>query len=158
VDPQDGRASGRDSSIRSLLVACALVGLALLPVAAGIAWLGYARSGPVGVGAAAIAAGVCWLSACLALVTVFVGQRLDAGIQGILAGMLFRMGLPLAVAMAFKYNSPPLAEAGIFWMILGLYLVALVVETLLSLRFVPKKGPGMKPTPVIDVARGAQGQ
>ncbi len=157
MDPQDGRASGRDSSIRSLLVACALVGLALLPVAAGVAWLGYARSGLVGVAAATIAASVCWLSACLALVSVFVGQRLDAGIQGILAGMLFRMGLPLAVAMAFKYNSPPLAEAGIFWMILGLYLVALVVETLLSLRFVPKNVRVVKPA-VIDVARGAQGQ
>jgi hypothetical protein len=133
------------------------VGLALLPVAAGVAWLGYARSGLVGVAAATIAASVCWLSACLALVSVFVGQRLDAGIQGILAGMLFRMGLPLAVAMAFKYNSPPLAEAGIFWMILGLYLVALVVETLLSLRFVPKNVRVVKPA-VIDVARGAQGQ
>jgi len=140
----------------SLLVACALVGLALLPVAAAIAWFSYGPSGLTGVAAAAIAAGVCWLSACLALVSVFVGQRLDAGIQGILAGVLFRMGLPLAVAMALKQNSPSLAGAGIFWMILGLYLVALVVETLLSLRFVPPNLRPPRPASAIDVARGAQ--
>ncbi len=138
----------------SLLAACALVGLALAPVAAGVAWFGYSRSGMLGLAAAAIATFVCWISASLALVAVFVGQRLDAGIQGILAGMFFRMGLPLAVAMALKYNSPPLAGAGVFYMILGLYLVALVVETLLSLRFVPPNATKPKPVPAVDVAGG----
>lgn len=140
----------------SLIVACALVGLVLLPIAAAIAWFSYGRSGLMGVAAAAIATVVCWLSASLALASVFVGQRLDAGIQGILAGMLFRMGLPLAVAMALKHLSPSLTEAGIFWMILGLYLVALVVETLLSLRFVPPNLRGARAAAGIDVARGAQ--
>jgi hypothetical protein len=140
----------------SLFVACALVGVCLLPVAAAIAWFGYGRSGLTGVAAAAIAAVICWLSACLALGSVFVGQRLDAGIQGILAAMLFRMGLPLAAAMGLKQISPPLAGAGILWMILGLYLVALVVETLLSLRFVPRSVRPARSAAAIEVAGGAQ--
>jgi hypothetical protein len=144
VDPQQGKAVAPRSSLASLLIACALVGLALAPVAAGIAWYSFGRSGAMGVVAALIAALTCWVSASLALAAVFVGQRLEAGIHGILASMLFRMGFPLAVALALKTNSPPLAAAGVFWMILGLYLVALVVETLLSLQFVPRnRRPGV---------------
>jgi hypothetical protein len=154
VEPQGSRVAGREGSVKSLLVACALVGLALAPVAGGVVWYGYSRSGTLGIAAALIAALVCWISASLALVAVFVGQRLDAGIQGILAGMFFRMGLPLGVAMALKLNSPPLAEAGVFTMILVLYLVALVVETLLSLQFVPRNANKHKPVPAVDVAGG----
>ncbi|MEX2173440.1 MAG: hypothetical protein WD872_03705 [Pirellulaceae bacterium] len=62
---------------------------------------------------------------------------MDQPIGGILGGMMFRMGLPLLAGIALQKTNEPLAEAGVFPMILGIYLVALVAETLLSLRFVP---------------------
>jgi hypothetical protein len=119
--------------------------------------LGYGRSGWSGIAAAATAGLVCWLSASLALVSLFVSQRLKAPVQGVLVGMIFRMGLPLAAGMALNEAVPLLADAGVFWMILGLYLVALVVETLLSLRFVPADNIGqLKSAASIDAASGVQ--
>jgi hypothetical protein len=67
------------------------------------------------------------------------------------------MGLPLAAGMALNEAVPLLADAGVFWMILGLYLVALVAETLLSLRFVPADQLGaLRSAASIDAASGAQ--
>lgn len=138
VDPQVGRVSRQSGSLASLLAGCALLAAALLPLAAGIAWFAYGRSGWTGVAAAALAGVVCWVSACLALVAGFCGQELGNPVAGILGGMLFRLGLPLATGVLIQAKHAPLAQAGCFTMILGLYLVALVIETLLSLRFVPQ--------------------
>jgi hypothetical protein len=51
--------------------------------------------------------------------------------------MLFRMGVPLAVGIASVRGGGPLAEAGVFGMILVYYFVTLVAETGLSLKLVP---------------------
>ena len=155
MEVQVNRPPEQGCSIASLIGSCAILATALLPFAAGAAWFGYASSGNLGLAAAAIAAGVCWLSGSLALVAAFVGQRLNAGIQGVLVGMIFRMGLPLGAGMVLERNSPPLAAAGVFHMILALYLVALVVETLLSLRFVPKSKAPAKSVAAVDLSRGA---
>jgi hypothetical protein len=128
----------------------------LLPFAAALAWLGNSRSGEIGVAAAAIALGVCWVSGSLALVCTFVGQRLGAAIHGVLVGMIFRMGLPLVTGIALQRNNPPLADAGVLLMILGLYLVALLVETLLSLRFVPRSVSPAKSVETAQVPGGVQ--
>ena len=87
--------------------------------------------------AAAIGGGVCWLAASLALAATFLGNRLQAPVQGVLAGMLFRMGLPLAAIMALPKLGGAWAPPGVATTILGVYLVALVVETVLALRMVP---------------------
>jgi len=137
VDPQAGQAIERRSSLKSLLASCAILAAVLAPFTVAVAWFAYGRSGSIGIAAAAIAGGVCWLSASLALATVYLGQMLNNPIGGILGGMFFRMGLPLGVGMAIQQSHEPLANAGSFLMILGLYLVALVVETMLSLKFVP---------------------
>jgi hypothetical protein len=155
VEAQGINPAGRISSIASLIGSCAILAAALLPFAAGVGWYGYASAGSLGLAAAAIAAGVCWLSGSLALVAAFVGQRLNAGIQGVLVGMIFRMGLPLGAGMALERNSPPLAAAGVFHMILALYLVALLVETLLSLRFVPRSAVKAKSVAAVDLPGGA---
>ena len=44
------------------------------------------------------------------------------------------MGLPMGVGLALTRTGGPLAEAGLFGMILVFYLVGLVVETILSVR------------------------
>jgi len=120
-----------------LLASCAILAGILAPFIVAVAWLAYGRSGSIGIAAAAIAGAVCWLAASLALATVYLGQLLNNPIAGILGGMFFRIGLPLSIGIAIQQSHQPLASAGIFLMILALYLVALVAETVLSLKFVP---------------------
>jgi hypothetical protein len=124
-------------SATSLVVACAGL-VALLTIAGcGLGAVAYYRSGPTGILAAAIACGICMATGCLALAIGFYGQKLGQGAQGVLAAMLVRMGVPLVSGIALQRLSPPLAEAGVFPLVLGNYLFMLVVETALSLRFVP---------------------
>jgi hypothetical protein len=87
---------------------------------------------------------------------VYLGQRLNAGVQGILVAMIFRMGLPLAAGVVITQQNEPLARAGLFAMILALYFVALVVETALSLKFVPRSFT--KHGQTVQVAGGIQGR
>jgi hypothetical protein len=138
VDPQAARATEQRGSLKSLFASCAILFAVLAPLSFAIGLWAYSRSGAIGVAAAAIAGGVCWLSASLALVSVYLGQKLGNPIGGIVGSMFFRMGLPLGAGLAIQQWQPPLAGAGCFLMILGLYLVALVVETALSLKFVPR--------------------
>jgi hypothetical protein len=156
--PLDGSATPQRGSVITLLRFCAILLLVLLPFAGGVAWFGLSRSGQPGLVAAAIALGTCWLSGSLALAATLYGQRLGSALHGVLIGMFFRMGLPLAVGLILQRTSPPLSEAGVFVMILGLYLVALVVETFLSLQFVPRgvapkdgSGATAKPIEVLGV-------
>jgi hypothetical protein len=118
-----------------LLGACALLAAVLLPVGLAIGWLVARRFDPVVLQAALLAVGLCWLAGALALTATHVGVRVRAPVHGLLLAMLFRMGLPLVAGLALNQVGP-LANAGIFSMILGVYLCALVAETLLSLRMV----------------------
>ena len=135
MNAPDSQVIERRSLIR-LLNSCAVLAAVLAPLAALFGSIAYACSGMMGIAGAAIALAVCWLSASLALICVFLGQEIKNPIAGILGGMIVRMGLPLAVGFAIQRSYGPLADAGCFLMILGLYLVALVVETWLSLRLV----------------------
>ena len=137
--PQTGRPDGPPTgSLASLLRACAVLFAVLAPLSIAIACFAYTRSGTVGIVAAAIAGGLCWVSGSLALAAAFLGQRWNNPIAGILGGTLLRLGFPLAGGLAIQQTQPPIAQAGCFTMILGLYLVALAVETVLSLKFVPQ--------------------
>jgi hypothetical protein len=57
--------------------------------------------------------------------------------------MFFRMGVPLIVGFALDRAKGPLADAGVFGMIVGYYLVGLLVETLLSVRLIGTKTRGV---------------
>jgi hypothetical protein len=107
----------------------------LLPAGLAIGWLVSRRLDAVVLEAALIASGVCWLAGAFALLATHVGTRTGAPVHGLLFAILLRMGLPLVAGLALSQISP-LADAGIFSMILGVYLCALVAETLLSLRMV----------------------
>jgi hypothetical protein len=48
--------------------------------------------------------------------------------------MLFRLGLPLMVIALLKKLGGPMADESVLRTILGVYLVALVLETALALR------------------------
>ena len=135
--------SGRsESSLAGLLLGCAVLTVVLLVAGVGFGYYGAQRYGHEGVEAAAVAGGVCWLAGCLALVLTFVGSRRGWGVQSVLGSMGLRLGLPLVTGLLLQRLSPTLAEAGVFGMILGNYLIMLVAETLLSLKLVP---PTSKP-------------
>jgi hypothetical protein len=94
---------------------------------------------------AAVSFGVCWISAGLALVSTFVGNRQGWPVQALFLGMLFRMGLPLGAMIVLPSVGGPLAPPGIATTILGVYLVTLLVETLLAVRMIsPLSGTSAK--------------
>ena len=105
-----------------------------------VAYFAHLRTGTQGVAAAAVATVVCWLASTAALVvtSLFRGSR---AVVGILVAMSLRTGVPLIMAILLAKSSRWLAEGGVFGAIVIFYLLTLIVETLLSLRFT-------------DVARG----
>jgi hypothetical protein len=138
VDPQESKAGQSGSSVTRLVLSCAILAAAIVPAALLIAWLiGGRQFSEEVLSNAALAGGVCFVAGGLALLAVFLGNRWQAGVQGVLVGMLFRMGLPLAAIVILPKLGGPFAAPGAATTILGVYLVALVVETLLSLRMVP---------------------
>jgi hypothetical protein len=111
------------------------LGLALIPVALFISAMqgGWTRESLV---RAAVGCGVCWIAGALALASTYLGNRLQSPVQALFLGMLFRMGLPLAAMIALPGIGGPLAPPGIGTTILGVYLVALLIETLLAVRLI----------------------
>ena len=119
-----------------LIGSCLIFTVALLAVFPAFAYFGYSRSGSWGLAAAGVAGGACWLSGLMSLVLIGMCRGADAAFNGALLGILVRMGLPLLAAIAFAQQRGELAQAGVLGMILGYYLVALVVDTLLSVRLI----------------------
>ena len=129
--------------IRSCLVLTAVVLLALL-VVGGV--VGNTRD-LNGVLAAATAAAICWFGSTIALLIAGYLSRSNQAAQGHLLGMFFRLGLPLVAGMILQKSGGPLAEAGVFGLIVVFYLITLVAETLLSLRFIKhSKSDNAKPS------------
>jgi len=83
---------------------------------------------------AGVAAGICWAAASVALLVTRLGNQLDARVQGVLAAMFVRMGLPLVGLIALAKVDGPWAHDGIGLTILGTYLITLLTETLLVVR------------------------
>jgi len=119
----------------SVTIACVLLSLSLLLVFPIIGAYAYNTHGTDGLIAAALAGAICWSGAMIALVLVGLFRKSpNQMVSATLAGMLFRMGLPLVTGLVITNAGGPLADAGIFGMILVFYLVGLVVETILSVR------------------------
>ena len=119
---------------KGIWTASATLTLVVVVVFPLFAWYGHHSNGWDGVWAAAVAAAICWVGSLTALVvSAMFGQGTNAA-SGVLLGMVFRMGVPFAVGVAFHRHGGMLAEAGVFGMILGYYFVTLVVETVLAVR------------------------
>ena len=122
--------------VRSLL----LFTLVVLVVFPAFAYVGWRRSGADGVAAAGVAASLCWASAGASLVLLGASLRKSQLLVGVLGGMLLRMAPPLVACFVFVSNSDVLGDGGSLakasagGMTLIYYLVALSVETLLSVR------------------------
>jgi hypothetical protein len=121
-----------------------LLALVIAPTAVLVAWI-YSRelSASTLLGAA-IGGGVCLLAGALALTATALGNRLQFPVQGVLIAMLIRMGLPLAAIIALPYIDSSGAASIARATILGVYLIALVIETALSLRMIPQPAQAAK--------------
>jgi len=95
---------------------------------------GYAQHGVIGVLAAGVAGGICWAAGSIAILFVTLLRDPDQVISAIGLAMMFRMGIPLVAGIFLMKLGGPLAEAGVFGMIVGFYLIGLVVETFLAVR------------------------
>lgn len=118
----------------ALLRLCGILTLVLLVI--GAAALGWRlamqdRWGSIAVG---IAVGSSWLGAAAALILTALARGPNAGLTSLVGGMFFRVATPLITATAAQRLSVELADAGVFGWTVLFYLVALVTETLLSLR------------------------
>ncbi|HVJ67431.1 MAG TPA: hypothetical protein VM510_05570 [Caulifigura sp.] len=82
---------------------------------------------------AGLAAGVCWASGVLALVSTGLLTRAKQPLTGVLSGVLFRTGGPLA-ALAVGTAVPALAQAGFPGQLVIYFLIMLVAETVLAIR------------------------
>jgi hypothetical protein len=105
--------------------------LCFLPVAA----IAYLLHGADAIAAAAIAAGVCWFGSTLALVGTarFGRSGVNGPLYTLAFGLVFNCGLPFLVGLALSRSSGPLAQSGVFGLIVIFFQCALVITTLLSL-------------------------
>jgi len=112
---------------------------------AGSAWV--ARTvGTQAYWAGALATMIVGLAASLALLLSFLqslksDNASDSAVSGVLLAMLIRMGLPLAAMVMMQQTQNPLLGAGFMGLLVLNYLVALPIETLMSLQFVRGSKP-----------------
>jgi hypothetical protein len=136
VDRHGSRSHIASSALRSAVAACALLGATIAPLALVVATVCTGSLGRDSLVVAAIAGGICWVAGATSLSISAVATRLGTPVQGVLLAMLFRMGLPLAAIVTFAQGKHALA-ASLAQTIVGVYLVTLVLETVLTLRMVP---------------------
>ncbi len=106
----------------------------MLLAAAIVLPLGWAISGKgMGILAGAAAAGVCLVAGWMALGLSEPLRRPQLMLALVMVGMMIRMGIPLAAALTVFFLGGPLADAGFLYYLVVFYLIALAVETVLTL-------------------------
>jgi hypothetical protein len=137
VNRQANKAHETVFSVASFLSSIGVLAVVIVPAAVLVAAISNGGLSAPALTSAGIGGAICWLAGTLALTATFLGNRFQAPVQGMLVGMLFRMGLPMAALVAVSQSAGLRAMTGLSSTILGVYLVALVVETLLALRMIP---------------------
>jgi hypothetical protein len=89
--------------------------------------------GSTGATAAGLAGGICLFSSFLALMISWQLGSAARGMGGILLSTTLRTFLPLILALIVRLRAEGLVEAGFLYYLVGFYLLALAVETPLSL-------------------------
>lgn len=120
--------------VRGLIVVLAGL-IAAFPLFAGY---GYWAKGLDGVWAATLAAGVCLAGGLAGFATTSAFRGLQA-VLGVLLGMMVRSVVPLAAAAFFLLQGGPLVRAGLLEMLVGYYLLALTLDTVLAVQLVRQK-------------------
>ena len=114
---------------------CSILLSAMVLFFAPVAAIAFSWHGQDALVATAVAAGVCWLGSTLALVgTAWFGRTgINAPLYSLLFGLAFNCALPFTIGLILHRNGGPLAQAGVFGLIMVFFLWALAVETVLSL-------------------------
>ncbi|MCC9605270.1 hypothetical protein LOC69_05170 [Blastopirellula sp. JC733] len=99
-----------------------------------LAWYANTQHGEIGIQAVLLAAMICWGSSLAALTLIVTYRRTPFGLHAAMAGIGLRTGIPLAIGAFLKQAEGPLAEGGVFGMIMVYYLLTLLVETMLAAR------------------------
>lgn len=97
---------------------------------------GFSVRGSVGLVAAVVAALICCLPSIAAVVVTAVTAATPNALSGTLVGMFLRSVVPLVASVFLVQAFKPLADAGLFGMVLISYLVVLSAETFLAVRVV----------------------
>jgi len=101
-----------------------------------LAWYGNQAFTDIEMKAAAIAVTLCWLGSVLGLIPPMFLRGSEQGINGVLAGMLFRMFIPIGGTFLIHQRSEQLRDANILYFTLGFFLLALIVDTILAVQMV----------------------
>ncbi len=101
-----------------------------------LAWYGNRGFTDLELKAAGIAVFLCWLGSVLGLIPPMFLRGPEQGIVGVLAGMFFRMFVPLGGAFAFHRLDEQMRDAHILYFMLGFFLLALIVDTILAVKLV----------------------
>lgn len=101
-----------------------------------ISLFAFPQFGSMGLMAASVSGAVCLASAIAALFVTGLWVGTPNAINGVCLGMLLRTGVPFLLAILLSQTNRPLADAGLFAMVLVNFLVMLAVETLLVVRIV----------------------
>lgn len=120
------------SLICRVLIAIAVMSCVMLVVFVGLAAWGWLHYGALGVAAAVIACLASWISGLIAQSLPMFFRDPQQAIHGVMLGMLFRMGIPLLIAVTLMQSRSVLLEADCMGMLVTAYLTGLCVETLLS--------------------------
>jgi len=101
----------------------------------------YSVYGNYGVAAAAIAALVCFIPASMALYAVAMTAGTPNALSGTLVSMVVRTAIPFFVTILLVQAFKPLADTGLFGMVLVNYLAVLAVESVLAVRMIQTLAP-----------------
>ncbi len=118
-----------DSLARQALILAGVMLVAAIPLGT----IGFLTGGRPGLTCAAIAGVVCLASGVAALWLAGGFGEPQAVSAQVLAGMLPRMGIPLAVCMVVYFQGGMLVESGFVYYILIFYFVTLATDTVLLL-------------------------
>ena len=121
-------------SPRLALSASILTTLLLLAALPFFIGFGYWRHGSAGLVSALASFGVAWVGAMATLVILSRMRGPQAVMNGVMIGMMVRMGWSAAAGWGLSQFSD-LKQAGVFLMVVAYYLAALVVETVLAVKF-----------------------
>jgi len=98
--------------------------------------------GPSGMWAAVLAAVVVWLASAAGTAIGELASGPGEALIKMLVGMAIRMALPLATCVVVELSRGPLSAAGFVYFVLGFYLVALPIETVLAVRGIQGRTSG----------------
>lgn len=111
-----------------LLARLAIVVAPLLLLAIVVVPIGYLISGPSGFAACSIAFVACLAGGLLSSALGMFFKGPGAALQELLIGMLFRMGVPLGIALLVITRFPALQDAGFVFYLVPFFLVGLAMH------------------------------